>query len=363
MNDRVHECVAPGVHSAVEIENQRYTKKCEGRAARTLAALVVFAALSTACLAMQAPEWKSFGSASEGFHILFPNAPETSKNTIPAGSEIYELRSYVSQVGLTALYVGVCNYGAKGRAVDPATLLQGAKAGAVAHVNAHIIAEKKIELGSSPGVAFEAESDQLHFSVRLVFSDGFLYQLMVTSPLNQEYADTDRFLDSFQLIPRPAAPTVVAGVPDWKPYRYGIDGFSADFPKQPTVQKQNISTDAGQFELRTYVAEDSASALITAVCDYGASAAGKDATTLLDGAKTAALESLKAQATSSKKISLGDAKGTEFEAENEAEHISGRIYLRGSNLYQVLVVSPLNTTYADTAHFLDSFRLLDKDIK
>jgi hypothetical protein len=330
------------------------------RAIRTLSILFALALSNAACFPLQVPDWKPFGSSNEGFHVLFPTAPETAKNTVPAGSESFELRSYVSEVGPTSLYVGVCDYGARGRTADPVTLLDGAKRGAVEHLNAHFLTEKKIELDSNPGVAFDAESDKLHFTVRMVLSDGLLYQMMVVSPLNQNYADTDRFLDSFRLIARPPAPATAAGSPDWNPYSYEADGFSASFPAPPNVEKQNISTDAGQFELRTYSTQDSSAALTAAVCDYGSTVEGKDPDDVLESSESGALENLKAHLIAVRKINLGVEHGVEFEAENESEHISARMYLRGSSLYQFLIVCPVNTKYGDTARFFDSIHFREK---
>jgi len=93
--------------------------------------------------------------------------------------------------------VGVCDYGARGRTADPVTLLDGAKRGAVEHLNAHFLTEKKIELDSNPAVAFDAESDKLHFTVRMVLSDGLLYQMMVVSPLNQNMQIPTAFSTAF----------------------------------------------------------------------------------------------------------------------------------------------------------------------
>jgi len=87
------------------------------------------------------------------------------------------------------------------------------------------------------------------------------------------------------LIARPPAPATAAGSPDWNPYSYEADGFSASFPAPPNVEKQNISTDAGQFELRTYSTQDSSAALTAAVCDYGSTVEGKDPDDVLESSK------------------------------------------------------------------------------
>jgi hypothetical protein len=346
----------------------RTTRKTRSRQLALTAALLSLAS----ALAAQTPQWKSFASSTDGFQALFPSEPEVSKNSVPAGGDTYELRSYVAEAGSTALYIGVCDYGAKGAAADPDDMLSRAEKGAVEHMGAHMLSEKKINLdtehedsghgAASHTVEFEAASDQMHFTVRMYMAGGVLYQAMVTSPLNEKFADKARFLDSFQLLPRQAteAATPAAAAPGWKPYTYPSDGFSASFPSAPTMQKQNVTTDAGTLELRTYVAEDSSAAFIGAVCDYGATAAGKDADTLLESAQKGAIDNLKAHLLSEKKIALGANHGVEFEADSDTTHISARIYLAGTTLYQIIVAGPLNARPADTSRFLDSFQLIDR---
>jgi hypothetical protein len=316
--------------------------------------------LLAAGLDAQTSQWQAFGTSAEGFHAMFPSQPEVSKSSIPVGSETFELRSYVAEVGPTALFVAVCDYGANGAAGDPQEMLTSAKNGAVDHMKGHILSERKITLDSNPGVEFEAESDTLHFTARIYMVDGVLYQTMVAKPLDEKFADTARFLDSFQLLPRPHTQPVQAIAPDWKPFVYASDGFSVFFPSQPKAEKQNVSNVAGTFELRTYVAEDSTTSLIAAVCDYGPIAAGKDPAAVLDDAKKGAINNIKGQLVSEKKITLGANPGVEFEADSDSAHVSARIYLVGSVLYQTIIASPLNVKYADVGRFLDSFKLVDR---
>jgi hypothetical protein len=312
-----------------------------------------------ATLGAQTADWKPFAYPADGFRALFPVAPEESNNSVPVGGSAFELHSYVAEVGNAVLYVGVCDYGAKGKAADPDDVLNGARKGVVENVGAHILTESKITLNDSHGLAVEAESDKLHLSIRIYMAGSVLYQTMVTAPLTEKFADTARFLDSFQLTPRPAgkASASAAPAPDWKPYRYAADGFSASFPGEPEQDKQNVSTAAGTFELHTYATQDAAVTLIAAVCNYGAAAAGKDPGAVLDGAKNGAINNVKAHLISEKKITLGANPGVEFEAESDTAHISARLYLVGSTLYQTLVALPLNARYADTGRFLNSFQL------
>ena len=327
----------------------------------------LFAALGLVSLAAvsrgQTPQWQPYSNAGDGFRALFPSAPETSKTSVPVGQSTFELHSYAVDAGGTTLYVGVCDYGAKGAAADPDELLKGAKEGAVQHMSAHILSEKKITLGSNHGVEFVAESDKLHFMTRMYIAGGVLYQTMVISPLGENFADTARFLDSFGLLARPQVAAAAVPAPEWKPYRYPVDGFSASFPSSPAVEKQSVPTDAGAFDLVTYEAEDAASTLIAAVCDYGAGAKDKDPDALLENAKAGAISNVKGHLTIEKKITLGTNHGVAFEADSESAHISARIYLVGSTLYQMIVASPNTAPYADSARFLDSFQLIDRAAK
>jgi hypothetical protein len=324
--------------------------------------LVITLLSLAAVLGAQTTQWKPFGASADGFRAEFPSDPEVGKTSVPVGKDTYELRSYTVEVGPTALYIGVCDYGAKGTAADPDEMLASAKTGAVGHMSAHILSEKKIALAYGHGVAFEAESDKLHFSVRMYMAGSVLFQTMVASPISEKYADAARFLDSFQLLPRPAAQAAAppAPAPDWKPYSYPTDGFSASFPSAPTIEKQNISSGGGTFELRTYETDDSATALIAAVCDYGATAASRDPDTILEDAQKGAINNIKGQLVSEKKITLGANHGVEFEADSDNAHISARIYLVGSVLYQMIVAAPLKTKYADTGRYLESFQLVDR---
>jgi hypothetical protein len=150
----------------------------------------------------QAENWQNYNYPSEGFSVTFPAAPTTNKQNVPTDAGTFELRAYLSQMGDSALYVGVCDYGAVVNGRDPNAVLQGAKQGAVDNVKAHITSESNITLGIYPGVAFEADNDTLHFSAHIYFVGTTLYQVLVASPLKTPYAGTTRFINSFQFIPR-----------------------------------------------------------------------------------------------------------------------------------------------------------------
>jgi hypothetical protein len=152
--------------------------------------------------AVPAPEWKKYGYAADGFSAWFPSEPEMQKRDVPTDAGSFELRSYVAQVAPVALFIGVCDYGAQVEGKDPDEMLQGAKDGALTNSKSHLVTEKKITLGTSHGVEFEAESDEAHFSARIYLVGSTLYQTLVVAPLGKPFPGTARFLDSFQLIAR-----------------------------------------------------------------------------------------------------------------------------------------------------------------
>jgi hypothetical protein len=146
----------------------------------------------------------------------------------------------------------------------------------------------------------------------------------------------------------------------WKSYSYPADGFQASYPSTPEVSKKDISTEAGSFELRTYIAEVGSAALYIGVCQYGNKTEGKDPQGLLQGAMNGALKSSSGHLLSEKKITLGVNPGVEFKAVSDTAQITFRIYLVGNILYQTLVIAPLDKPYAEITRFLDSFQLITK---
>ena len=156
------------------------------------------------------------------------------------------------------------------------------------------------------------------------------------------------------------AAAVGAQTSDWKPYSYPADGFQASYPSAPEITRTEIPTDAGSFQLHTYIAEAGGAALFIGVCDYGPKTEGKDLQELLQGAKNGALQNSSSHIVSEKKITLGDSPGLEFQAESSTAQITARIYMVGNVLYQALVVAPLDKPFPEVTRFLDSFQLIAK---
>ncbi|MFZ1085802.1 MAG: hypothetical protein WAN35_12630 [Terracidiphilus sp.] len=144
---------------------------------------------------------------------------------------------------------------------------------------------------------------------------------------------------------------------EWKTYSYPAQGFSASFPSKPILQKRDIPTATGCF-LRSYLAKSGPASFFVGICEHGAAAAGKNAGTMLQGAKNEILSNSNSHLVSEKKITLGNCHGVEFEADNYEAHFSARIYMAGTTLYQTLTVFPLGRPNANAKRFLDSFQLI-----
>jgi hypothetical protein len=156
------------------------------------------------------------------------------------------------------------------------------------------------------------------------------------------------------------AAMLCAQAQQWKTYSYPADGFSASFPSEPTLQKQNVPTEKGSFELRAYLAEDGQAAVFVGVCDYGTAISDRTTDQVLDGAQQGAIDNVKAHLLRGKTIMFGAYPGREFEAENDTMHFYARVYLVGTTLYQTLIASPLGSPYASATNFLNSFQLIPR---
>lgn len=157
--------------------------------------------LAAACGA-QIVEWKSYSYPTDGFEASYPVEPSLQKKDVDTQEGKFELRTYTTEMGAVALFIGVCDYGEKAAAGDPDGLLQGAKNGALLNSGSHIVNEKKIMLGTFHGLQYEAESDSAHYTARIYMVGTTLYQTLVMFPLGKPYDQVDRFLNSFKLIAR-----------------------------------------------------------------------------------------------------------------------------------------------------------------
>jgi len=150
----------------------------------------------------QTAAWKQYIYSDDGFQASYPSPPDLQKKSVQTSAGEFELRSYAAAAGDTELIIGVCDYGpaVEGRSSDQ--MLLGAENSTLSNSASRLVSEKKIALGTNPGLQFEAVNSATHFMVRMFMVATTLYEALVISPLNKPFDQSNRFFDSFQLVTR-----------------------------------------------------------------------------------------------------------------------------------------------------------------
>jgi hypothetical protein len=116
--------------------------------------------------------------------------------------------------------------------------------------------------------------------------------------------------------------------------------FKIAFPGTPTSSSDNIPTEVGNIEMKSFTYEKSATeAYMVAYSDYPSEMVKQsDAETLLNGAKEGALTSQGATMASEEKITLDGCPGYYFTAVKDSYHMCYKIFLKENRLYQILML-------------------------
>lgn len=165
----------------------------------------ILAPVGSASLAAQAPQWQTYSYPADGFSASFPSAPQLEGKNQPASASSLELHSYCAQLQSAHLCIAVFLHASETFGLEGDALIQRIKMGDVDSLTGHKtreLSEKPIALGGNKGVALETENDVIHASIRIYQAGDVIYQTIVASPIANRSADSDRFLDSFQLIAR-----------------------------------------------------------------------------------------------------------------------------------------------------------------
>ena len=151
-----------------------------------------------------------------------------------------------------------------------------------------------------------------------------------------------------------SAQTASAQAPNWQTYSYSTDGFSASYPSIPDLQKKEIPTDEGTFELRAYIGTDGEVAMFVGVCDYGAAVNGRDPQTVLNGSQQGAIDNVKAHLISGQQgLPWAPTPGLAVRGGERSQRISpGGSTLWEARFTRHWLLYPLGKPYADTARFL-----------
>ena len=116
-----------------------------------------------------------------------------------------EVHMFVAEQGQKAWLVGYSDYPeALVEASDPATMLAGARDGAVSNVNGQLVSDAEITLNGYPGREFSASVTQngqeIVLRQRVYMVGNRLYQVVVIAPKGEENStEVEDFFQSFRL--------------------------------------------------------------------------------------------------------------------------------------------------------------------
>ncbi|MFZ0394833.1 MAG: hypothetical protein WCF17_10495 [Terracidiphilus sp.] len=147
-----------------------------------------------------AQEWHTYSYPADGFSINAPAQPIASMQDVSGKDGTVEMHNYLLDMGTAALYASMSADAMQPNS-DPEEALKGAEQGAVNNLHGRLLSEKRIALGSYPGVEMEADSESAHFTARIYIVRSRLYLTLVVSAPGRPYPDAARFLDSFRLLP------------------------------------------------------------------------------------------------------------------------------------------------------------------
>lgn len=157
--------------------------------------------------------------------------------------------------------------------------------------------------------------------------------------------------------------TVVSCVgTQWIDFKSEEDGFIATFPGTPTRVVKTVNTAQGPREVQVYSVNDKQTSFSIAVSTLPkeeSSNVGPAAT--LDGARDGAVANTQGKLLSELIIDVNGHPGRELEiaVAGGKGTIRARVLLVGNRLYQVLVVTPADESYAPKVRrFLESVKLL-----
>jgi hypothetical protein len=167
---------------------------------RHLLALVLVAVLLPGC---REAEWSEFTTREGGFSVLLPGVPASETRTLNIPSGPVDLHMFgVEQDGF-AYMASYNDYPDELVNQRPAaTMLDGARDGAVANVQGELLGESLLTIDGHPGreIKVAASGGQLMMVARIYLVGNRLYQAaVVTDKENALSGNVVKFLDSFRL--------------------------------------------------------------------------------------------------------------------------------------------------------------------
>lgn len=146
-------------------------------------------------------QWQQYSYAADGFAISAPAQPAFTKQNKDTVTGPVEMHNYTIELGSNSgVMISTAQFKDQGNA-STKVVLQKAKEGAVAAVNAKLTSEHEITLQGVPGIEFEAANSQFHTRVRMYLVNARLITMMAIAPLGTELpAGADRVFGSFKIL-------------------------------------------------------------------------------------------------------------------------------------------------------------------
>ena len=156
---------------------------------------------------------------------------------------------------------------------------------------------------------------------------------------------------------------LVAGcsINQWEEYISDEGKYKVDFPGNPEIKTQKVNTKIGEIQITMAMLESNNIAYMASFNDYTSEfIKNSNEKDLLDGARDGAVANVQGKLLSELIIELNNIPGREIKIETAdgKNTIIQRVYLAGSRLYQVSVVTPKTQSFDKNINkYLDSFKI------
>ena len=138
--------------------------------------------------------------------------------------------------------------------------------------------------------------------------------------------------------------------------------FKVNFPGTPKVESQDIPTEVGNIEMKSFTYEKSATEVyMIAYSDYPSELVKQsDPDAILTGAKEGALTNMGATMDSEEKITMDGNPGYQFKAVKDSYYMVYKIFLKENRLYQILMMRDGSFPSQEAVDsYIGSFELID----
>ena len=150
--------------------------------------------------------------------------------------------------------------------------------------------------------------------------------------------------------------TLFAQDSDWKEYSYTDDGFSVSAPARAVAKRDSEQAKDGTEIHNYYYNLTAESGFMATVTDFHRQNLNGPA--VLQRIKTNTINASKGKLISQKAVTLGNARGVQFEFSSKEYHARVRYFFSNGKLFGVMcLVPPKQPLLPDTNRFLNSLRL------